>query len=180
MLFCAFSVFAGAIVSAAGAHRDSFAPVLGGRLLMGFGSTIIEIIPQKIYYHWFRGRVRYLYPQSLLSICAEFNLVHKGARIGTWAGYQLGEGHCVDRKGYGCSNEPGWFGLVMGALGKWFKRSATAIVRRVADDGGMTQIPAMICGLNILLTFGYIVWMRTLPEHVRMGRFGWLVTLRGR
>ncbi|CAE6400123.1 unnamed protein product [Rhizoctonia solani] len=56
MLFCAFTVFAGAIVSAVGAQHNAFGPVLGGRLLMGFGSTIIEIIPQKIYCHWFKGR----------------------------------------------------------------------------------------------------------------------------
>jgi hypothetical protein len=50
-------------------------------------------------------------------------------------------------------------------------------VRVEADVAGMTQIPAIICGVNILLTFGYMVWIRTLPEAVRMCKF--CVILRG-
>lgn len=52
-----------------------------------------------------------------------------------------------------------WVGLVIECpeLGKY-----------VADARWMTQIPAIVCGVNILLTFGYMIWIRTLPEKVRM------------
>jgi hypothetical protein len=75
MLFCAFTVFAGAIVSSIGAYHESFSPVLGGRLLMGFGSTIIKIIPQKIYWHWFRGRVHCF---SFLPLSSKLKCVFQG------------------------------------------------------------------------------------------------------
>ncbi|QRV76658.1 major facilitator superfamily transporter [Ceratobasidium sp. AG-Ba] len=124
MLFCAFTVFAGAIVSAAGAQHQLFGPVLGGRLLMGFGSTIIEIIPQKIYWHWFRGR---------------------------------------------------GLAFVLGLDVSWGKvivlvAKATAVpMSQVGDTWSWALwIPAIVCGVNVLLTFGYIMWVRTLPEHVKM------------
>ncbi|CAE6346181.1 unnamed protein product [Rhizoctonia solani] len=124
MLFCAFSVFAGAIVSAVGAQHDAFGPVIGGRLLMGFGSTIIEIIPQKIYCHWFRGR---------------------------GLAFVLGL-------------DVSW-GKVVVLIAK-----ATAVpMSKVGGEWAWALwIPAMVCGANIVLTFGYMVWIRTLPQEVRM------------
>ncbi|KDN50038.1 hypothetical protein RSAG8_01374, partial [Rhizoctonia solani AG-8 WAC10335] len=101
MLFCAFSVFAGAIVSAVGAQHNAFGPVLGGRLLMGFGSTIIEIIPQKIYCHWFRGR-------GLAFVL--------GLDVRPRTGRQLGQSYRANRKGYGSSDEQGWGRVALGSL----------------------------------------------------------------
>ncbi|CEL57835.1 Major facilitator superfamily domain-containing protein 1 OS=Homo sapiens GN=MFSD1 PE=2 SV=2 [Rhizoctonia solani AG-1 IB] len=124
MLFCAFTVFAGAIVSAVGAQHNAFGPVLGGRLLMGFGSTIIEIIPQKIYCHWFKGR---------------------------------------------------GLAFVLGLDVSWGKvvvlvAKATAVpMSKVGGEWAWALwIPAVACGVNILLTFAYMLWIRTLPQKVRM------------
>ncbi|CAE6457712.1 unnamed protein product [Rhizoctonia solani] len=124
MLFCAFTVFAGAIVSAVGAQHNTFGPVLGGRLLMGFGSTIIEIIPQKIYCHWFRGR---------------------------------------------------GLAFVLGLDVSWGKvvvlvAKATAVpMSKVGGEWSWALwIPAIACGANIVLTFAYMMWIRTLPQKVRM------------
>ncbi|CAE6411435.1 unnamed protein product [Rhizoctonia solani] len=127
MLFCAFTVFAGAIVSAVGAQHNAFGPVLGGRLLMGFGSTIIEIIPQKIYCHWFKGR---------------------------------------------------GLAFVLGLDVSWGKvvvlvAKATAVpMSKVGGEWAWALwIPAVACGVNILLTFAYMLWIRTLPQKVRMCAF---------
>lgn len=45
---CAISIFIGAVVSAAGSNQDSFGLVVGGRVVMGFGSTVIETCTSKV------------------------------------------------------------------------------------------------------------------------------------
>ncbi|ELU41798.1 hypothetical protein AG1IA_04173 [Rhizoctonia solani AG-1 IA] len=136
MIFCAFTVFAGAIVSAVGAQHNAFGPVLGGRLLMGFGSTVIEIIPQKIYCHWFKGR---------------------------------------------------GLAFVLGLDVSWGKvvvlvAKATAVpMSKVGDEwawalwvGYQKVIPAVICGVNIMLTFAYIPRNFERYDKVLNGlRLGW-------
>ncbi|KAB5594017.1 Transcription factor atf1 [Ceratobasidium theobromae] len=131
MLFCAFTVFAGAVVSAVGAQRQSFGPVLAGRLLMGFGSAIIEIIPQKIYYHWFRGR----------GLAFVFGLDISWGKV-----------------------------IVLIA-----KAGAVPMTSIRGEWSWALWVPAIICGVNVVLTFGYMVWIRTLPQQVRMG--GWMVEI---
>ncbi|KAH8898638.1 MFS general substrate transporter [Thozetella sp. PMI_491] len=44
---CSIAIFLGAIVSAAGSNQDSFGLVMGGRIIMGFGSTVIETCTSK-------------------------------------------------------------------------------------------------------------------------------------
>ncbi len=47
-LACSIVIFLGAVVSAAGSNQDSFDLVVGGRVLMGFGSTVIESCTSKV------------------------------------------------------------------------------------------------------------------------------------
>ncbi|KPM41707.1 hypothetical protein AK830_g4865 [Neonectria ditissima] len=53
---CSIAVLIGAVVSAAGSNNDSFGLVMGGRVIMGFGSTVIETCISKILAHWFQHR----------------------------------------------------------------------------------------------------------------------------
>ncbi|KAH6970942.1 major facilitator superfamily domain-containing protein [Ilyonectria sp. MPI-CAGE-AT-0026] len=53
---CSIAIFIGAVVSAAGSNQDSFSLVLSGRIIMGFGSTVIESCTSKILAHWFQHR----------------------------------------------------------------------------------------------------------------------------
>ncbi|RSL94354.1 hypothetical protein CDV31_014342 [Fusarium ambrosium] len=55
-LVCSVAIFLGAVVSAAGSNQDSFGLVMGGRIIMGFGSTVIETCTSKILAHWFQHR----------------------------------------------------------------------------------------------------------------------------
>ncbi|KAL2670216.1 hypothetical protein Neosp_014683 [[Neocosmospora] mangrovei] len=55
-LICSVAIFLGAVVSAAGSNQDSFGLVMGGRIIMGFGSTVIETCTSKILAHWFQHR----------------------------------------------------------------------------------------------------------------------------
>ena len=45
----------GAIISACGANTTEFSLVITGRILMGFGSMLIESAQLKLYAHWFQG-----------------------------------------------------------------------------------------------------------------------------
>ncbi|KAJ4208843.1 hypothetical protein NW759_013605 [Fusarium solani] len=55
-LVCSVAIFLGAVVSAASSNQDSFGLVMGGRIIMGFGSTVIETCTSKILAHWFQHR----------------------------------------------------------------------------------------------------------------------------
>ncbi|KAI0170281.1 major facilitator superfamily domain-containing protein [Pestalotiopsis sp. NC0098] len=55
-LACSTAIFLGATISAAGSNHDSFTLVMTGRIIMGFGSTIIETCTSKILAHWFQHR----------------------------------------------------------------------------------------------------------------------------
>ncbi|KAH6661798.1 major facilitator superfamily domain-containing protein [Plectosphaerella plurivora] len=55
-MICSVAIFIGAVVSAAGSNQDTFGLVLAGRIIMGFGSTIIETCTSKILAHWFQHR----------------------------------------------------------------------------------------------------------------------------
>lgn len=52
---CSVAILLGAIISAAGSNQDSFGLVVGGRVIMGFGSTVIETCTSKV----FAGKNRY-------------------------------------------------------------------------------------------------------------------------
>ncbi|KAH8924286.1 MFS general substrate transporter [Atractiella rhizophila] len=58
LFFSASAIFLGSIVSAAGTLPSvrSFGCVLGGRIIMGFGSTLVESAGSKILAHWFQRR----------------------------------------------------------------------------------------------------------------------------
>ncbi|WRT69852.1 uncharacterized protein IL334_006843 [Kwoniella shivajii] len=49
-------ILIGAIVASISANVDSYGCLIGGMILMGFGSTVIESTQSKLYAHWFRGR----------------------------------------------------------------------------------------------------------------------------
>ncbi|ETS83876.1 hypothetical protein PFICI_05752 [Pestalotiopsis fici W106-1] len=67
-LACSIAIFIGASISAAGSNQDSFTLVVTGRIIMGFGSTVIETCTSKasltyweasklhILAHWFQHR----------------------------------------------------------------------------------------------------------------------------
>ncbi|KAJ3961420.1 hypothetical protein N0V92_001917 [Colletotrichum tropicale] len=55
-LACSVAIFIGAVVSAAGSNNDSFTLVVTGRVIMGFGSTVIETCTSKILAHWFQHK----------------------------------------------------------------------------------------------------------------------------
>ncbi|OCF32015.1 hypothetical protein I317_06699 [Kwoniella heveanensis CBS 569] len=54
-IICSTFIMIGAIISAAGSNTSHFGMVVGGRVLMGFGSMVIESAQLKLYSHWFRG-----------------------------------------------------------------------------------------------------------------------------
>lgn len=47
-MLCSIAIFLGAVVSAAGSNQDSFTLIVAGRVIMGFGSTIIETCTSKV------------------------------------------------------------------------------------------------------------------------------------
>lgn len=47
-MVCSIAIFLGAIVSAAGSNQDSFSLVVAGRVIMGLGSTVIEMCTSKV------------------------------------------------------------------------------------------------------------------------------------
>lgn len=47
-LSCSIVIFLGSVVSASGSNSESFGLVVGGRILMGFGSTLIETCTSKV------------------------------------------------------------------------------------------------------------------------------------
>lgn len=47
-MICSVAIFIGAVVSAAGSNQQSFALVVAGRVIMGFGSTVIETCTSKV------------------------------------------------------------------------------------------------------------------------------------
>ncbi|KAF9876776.1 major facilitator superfamily transporter [Colletotrichum karsti] len=53
---CSIAIFIGAVISAAGSNQDSFTLVVTGRVIMGFGSTVIETCTSKILAHWFQHK----------------------------------------------------------------------------------------------------------------------------
>ncbi|KAK2738354.1 major facilitator superfamily transporter [Colletotrichum kahawae] len=55
-LACSVAIFIGAVVLAAGSNNDSFTLVVTGRVIMGFGSTVIETCTSKILAHWFQHK----------------------------------------------------------------------------------------------------------------------------
>lgn len=54
-IICSIFISVGAIVSACGANTTQFSLVIAGRILMGFGSMLIESAQLKLYTHWFQG-----------------------------------------------------------------------------------------------------------------------------
>ncbi|ORY34568.1 major facilitator superfamily domain-containing protein [Naematelia encephala] len=48
-------IFVGALVSACAGNTNHYGMLVGGRILMGFGSTVIESARNKLYAHWFQG-----------------------------------------------------------------------------------------------------------------------------
>ena len=54
-IICSVFIAVGAVVSACGANTTAFSLVIAGRILMGFGSMLIESAQLKLYTHWFQG-----------------------------------------------------------------------------------------------------------------------------
>ncbi|WVF68348.1 hypothetical protein IAT40_003113 [Kwoniella sp. CBS 6097] len=48
-------VLVGAIVTSCSANTNNYGLLIGGRIIMGLGSTVIESTQNKLYAHWFRG-----------------------------------------------------------------------------------------------------------------------------
>ncbi|ODO07710.1 hypothetical protein I350_03283 [Cryptococcus amylolentus CBS 6273] len=48
-------VLIGAIIASAAANVEHYGMLIGGLILLGFGSTVIEAVQNKLYSHWFRG-----------------------------------------------------------------------------------------------------------------------------
>lgn len=54
-MICSTFIMLGAIISATGANQTQLGLVIGGRIIMGFGSMLIESAQLKLYAHWFQG-----------------------------------------------------------------------------------------------------------------------------
>ncbi|WVQ75748.1 hypothetical protein IAR50_005379 [Cryptococcus sp. DSM 104548] len=48
-------ILIGAIIAAAAANAEHYGMLIGGLILLGFGSTVIESTQSKLYSHWFKG-----------------------------------------------------------------------------------------------------------------------------
>lgn len=55
-MLCSTFIFIGSVVSAMGSNFESFNLVIGGRIILGLGSTVIESAGSKILAHWFQHR----------------------------------------------------------------------------------------------------------------------------
>ena len=55
-MLCSIFIFIGSVVSAMGSNFESFNLVIGGRIILGLGSTVIESAGSKILAHWFQHR----------------------------------------------------------------------------------------------------------------------------
>ncbi|OCF39673.1 hypothetical protein I317_06528 [Kwoniella heveanensis CBS 569] len=48
-------ILVGAVVTSCSANTNNYGLLIGGRIIMGFGSTVIESTQSKLYAHWFKG-----------------------------------------------------------------------------------------------------------------------------
>ena len=72
-MVCSITIFIGAVISAAGSNQDSFALVVAGRVIMGFGSTVIETCTSKVSY----------LRKSRLVLCHDLTFAYRSWRIGS-------------------------------------------------------------------------------------------------
>ncbi|TKY85289.1 hypothetical protein EX895_006369 [Sporisorium graminicola] len=150
------AVLIGVIVRAVGGQRRSFATILAGQIIFGFGSTTIETSQSKLYTHW----------------CRDSTSLSAAPKQG-----QDGEDKVRKRKwnrGAALSSA-GWLGFVYGldiAMGRVFNIMGSMSSVPVAESTGKWYwsfwLSAILCAVTLGLNLAYVVYERALPQQMRV------------
>ncbi|WWD20457.1 hypothetical protein CI109_104933 [Kwoniella shandongensis] len=88
-------VVVGAVVAASSANSNNYGVLVGGLIVMGFGSTVIQNVQSKLYVHWFRGSslglviaLNMAWQQRITSIIARASAVPL-TKLHDWWGWSL-------------------------------------------------------------------------------------------
>lgn len=152
-LLSSTAILLGAIIRAVGGQRRSFATILAGQIIFGFGSTTIETSQSKLYTHWCRGSP------------------HKSADDSPNQ-----EQHAKMGRGrYATLSSAGWLGFVYGldiAMGRVFnvmgKMSSVPVAEATGRWYWSFWLSAILCAVTLALNAAYVVYERSLPKRMRV------------
>ncbi|GKT65290.1 major facilitator superfamily transporter [Colletotrichum tofieldiae] len=136
---CSIAIFVGAVVSAAGSNNDSFTLVVTGRVIMGFGSTVIETCTSK----------------------------HKG--LGLVYGLDLSIGTSLVTNFGKFKMKELTFPPCLGKLIVLIAKATAVPMRDATSFWGWALwIPAIVCFTNLLQNILYVWWARSRPTWTHM------------
>ncbi|KAJ1033775.1 hypothetical protein NDA13_001755 [Ustilago tritici] len=150
-LLSSTAILIGTIVRAVGGQRKSFATILAGQIIFGFGSTTIETSQSKLYTHWCRDSPR--------------KTLEEGSR----------EEVQKPRKWYRTLSSAGWLGFVYGldiAMGRVFnvmgKMSSVPVAEATGKWYWSFWLSAILCAVTLCLNASYVLFERALPKKMRV------------
>ncbi|SPO22893.1 uncharacterized protein UTRI_01571 [Ustilago trichophora] len=157
-LLSSTAILIGTIIRAVGGQRRSFATILAGQIIFGFGSTTIETSQSKLYTHWCRGNP------------------YKAQENGSGQGEKkLEEAEKKPNKWYGTLTSAGWLGFVYGsdiAMGRVFNVMGKMSSIPVAESTGKWYwsfwLSAILCAVTLGLNAIYVFYERSLPKQMRV------------
>ncbi|CBQ70228.1 conserved hypothetical protein [Sporisorium reilianum SRZ2] len=150
------AILIGVIVRAVGGQRRSFATILAGQIIFGFGSTTIETSQSKLYTHWCRDSTSLSSPAAQGEKEAQEEVPKK-----KWSRAAL--------------SSAGWLGFVYGldiAMGRVFNIMGSMSSVPVAKSTGKWYwsfwLSAILCAVTLGLNLAYVVYERALPQQMRV------------
>lgn len=157
-LLSSTAILIGTIIRAVGGQRRSFATILAGQIIFGFGSTTIETSQSKLYTHWCRG--------------SPYKAQEDGSEQGE---KKLEEAEKKPNKWYGTLSSAGWLGFVYGsdiAMGRVFNVMGKMSSIPVAESTGKWYwsfwLSAILCAVTLGLNAIYVIYERSLPKQMRV------------
>lgn len=147
-------ILLGAVVRAIGGQRRSFATILAGQIIFGFGSTTIETSQSKLYTHWCRDGL-----SPVKKTAEEEKEKEAPARS----------------KRFAALSSAGWIGFVYGldiAMGRVFNVMGKMSSVPVAESTGKWYwsfwLSAILCAVTLGLNVAYVIYERSLPKRMRV------------
>lgn len=152
------AILVGAIVRAVGGQHRSFATILAGQIIFGFGSTSIETSQSKLYTHWCRGETSMVgTDRSEKQVATEDG---QGPKLKKW---------------YSNLSSVGWLGFVYGldiAIGRVFNVMGKLSSIPVAEATGKWYwsfwLSAILCAVTLAINAAYVIYERSLPKQMRV------------
>ncbi|GAC72950.1 hypothetical protein PANT_7c00352 [Moesziomyces antarcticus T-34] len=159
-LLSSTAILVGSIVRAVGGHRSSFATILAGQIIFGFGSTTIETSQSKLYTHWCRGNQLIEDESESQDAQAEPKPETDSKKSSKW---------------YNSFSSAGWLGFVYGldiAMGRVFnvmgKMSSIPVGEATGKWYWSFWLSAILCAVTLVLNAVYVMYERSLPRQMRV------------